>query len=233
MNFQLQSDVTKLRQVVVADPLAGPAGPTVSGGGTAGGSPFAAQQQQQQQHGSRPDGASPGPTMEDSTAPSSAPPSRAPSGGGGILLLNRTTTGSAAALARNNSRTVTRPDMFTPPPAPRFPPGAGASHGQGPSPGPAPAGSTPSSVKAGVLTPPSASRAPQHDFLDLATPESTPGPSEPRLTPVSCPPMDDGLVIVMRGGHQTPDLKLPRNAVRNQVWRAASGADFPGRARTA
>ncbi|GLC51277.1 Kinesin-like protein kif17 [Pleodorina starrii] len=236
ITVQLQSEVTKLRQDTVAaqihDQLGGN-GDSTGGAAADNSSPFTASQQHR---GSRSEaGASPGPAAAPAddaasggggTPPvSSAPPNRALSSGG-ILLLNRTTTGSAAALARNNSRAAARPDFSTPPPAPRYAPGTG------PSPGPS-ALLTPPNVKVvkpatpdgAVVAPPPAAGAgagaatPEVLDLTAASPESTPGPTPPRLTPMmGFPPLDDGLVVVRRGTEQnSPELKLTTNVVRNQM----------------
>ncbi|GIL43236.1 hypothetical protein Vafri_1035 [Volvox africanus] len=222
MTEQLQSEVTKLRHdaigaVATAVQLGDSLG-LASGPGGAGSSPFSGQQLQQHHSASRSEpGASPGTVPEDSSCTalsSSAPPSRAPSGGG-ILLLNRTTTGSAAALARTNSRamgSVYMSTLSTPPPVPRFVPP------QPPSPATLPNSASKTALaatppKPEVLGPDSSADA---TVIDL-TRESNGGPPEPKLTPSSCPPLDDGLVLVMRGHQHSDELKLASNAFRNQM----------------
>ncbi|GIL72748.1 hypothetical protein Vretifemale_3041 [Volvox reticuliferus] len=226
MTEQLQSEVTKLRNdaigaVAVAVQLGDSLG-FASGPGGVGSSPFSGQQLQLHHSASRSEpGASPGTVAEDSSCAalsSSAPPSRAPSGGG-ILLLNRTTTGSAAALARTNSRatgSVPLSALSTPPPAPRFIPP------QPPSPVTLPSAASKAAVASALAaTPPKPEvcgpdASADATIIDL-TLERTAGPREPKLTPSSCPPLDDGLVLVMRGQHHPDELKLATNAVRNQM----------------
>ncbi|GLI68874.1 hypothetical protein VaNZ11_013420 [Volvox africanus] len=222
MTEQLQSEVTKLRHeasgAVAAAVQLGDSLGLASGPGGAGSSPFSGQHLQLHQSASRSEpGASPGTVPEDSSCSalsSSAPPSRAPSGGG-ILLLNRTTTGSAAALARTNSRatgSVLASALSTPPPVPRFIPP------QPPSPVTLPSSASKATLsatpaKSQVLGPDSSADA---TVIDL-TGEPNGGPPEPKLTPSSCPPLDDGLVLVMRGQHHSDELKLATNAFRNQM----------------
>ncbi|EFJ52175.1 Kif9 type kinesin, partial [Volvox carteri f. nagariensis] len=246
MNAQLQSEMTKLgHDPATANSTGGTGGDTPAGGPVAAGSssPFANHYHQ----GSRSDsGASPAHggsavIMDDghshspclAGAAASAPPSRAPSSAG-ILLLNRTTTGSAAALARNNSRALATGaplssssslpmGSLTPPPAPRC---ASVNGAVTPSSAAAKAAAAMAAAAVAVTPPPAPAPARpisgEMDVLDLVTPEGAlPGPPEPRLTPTSCPPMDDGVVMVMReiGVRRPDELKLATKAVRNQLFR--------------